>query len=454
MAIEISDPPRLKIEQIETFVQEQYGLVTDAKSLVSDIGQNFRLTDSQGKEFIIKVANASESISMLEAQNAALEHLKSKNYNFRLPELVENLKNEKISQIIGQQGNHYNARVLSYLPGNFLANISPHTDNHMKDLGKLLGNLDKSLQDFDHPALLRYWHWDLKNINDIRQLTTHIKNPAKKRLVDYFIMQFESEVLSKSTQLRRSVIHNDANDHNILVNEVNSVSVIDGIIDFGDMVHSHTIFELAIALAYVMLNKKDPLIFAGSVVHSYHQVLPLLEIEMDVLFYSICARLSQSVTMAAYQKSIQPDNNYVSVTEKSAWSLMDQLIQINPEKAKDLFYRACSEGLQYTHTDSVESILHDRKIHIGESLSISYKKPLNIMRGGLQYLYDHSGETYLDCVNNVCHVGHAHPIVVRAAQQQMAILNTNTRYLHEYLVEYAKRLTETLPDPLQVCFFC
>jgi 4-aminobutyrate aminotransferase-like enzyme len=71
----------------------------------------------------------------------------------------------------------------------------------------------------------------------------------------------------------------------------------------------------------------------------------------------------------------------------------------------------------------------------------------------MQYLYDENGRAFLDAVNNVPHVGHSHPQVVRAAQRQMAVLNTNTRYLHDYLVEYAQRICDTLPDPLSVCFF-
>ena len=71
----------------------------------------------------------------------------------------------------------------------------------------------------------------------------------------------------------------------------------------------------------------------------------------------------------------------------------------------------------------------------------------------MQYLYDTDGRTYLDAVNNVPHVGHCHPRVVEAGRRQMAVLNTNTRYLHERLVEYAERLCATLPDPLRVCYF-
>lgn len=94
-----------------------------------------------------------------------------------------------------------------------------------------------------------------------------------------------------------------------------------------------------------------------------------------------------------------------------------------------------------------------RRQYLGPTLSISYRKPLKIVRGFRQHLYDENGQTYLDAVNNVPHVGHCHPRVVKAAREQMAVLNTNTRYLHDNLVEYARRLSETLPKPLRVFFF-
>ena len=100
-----------------------------------------------------------------------------------------------------------------------------------------------------------------------------------------------------------------------------------------------------------------------------------------------------------------------------------------------------------------EALRAARRQHIGPSLSVAYEQPLNIVRGIMQYLYDEDERQYLDAVNNVCHVGHCHPAVVQAAQQQMEVLNTNTRYLHDSLVEYAKRLCETLPDELSVCYF-
>jgi 4-aminobutyrate aminotransferase-like enzyme len=90
---------------------------------------------------------------------------------------------------------------------------------------------------------------------------------------------------------------------------------------------------------------------------------------------------------------------------------------------------------------------------IGPNLALSYARPLKIVRGWMQYLYDQAGRQYLDAYNNVPHVGHSHPRVVRAAAEQMLVLNTNTRYLHDKLAMFAERLVSTLPPPLRICYF-
>lgn len=101
----------------------------------------------------------------------------------------------------------------------------------------------------------------------------------------------------------------------------------------------------------------------------------------------------------------------------------------------------------------VDQLLTSRRRVFGSSLRLSYSDPIHIVRGEMQYLYDASGRKYLDAYNNVPHVGHCHPRVVRVGQQQMAMLNSNTRYLNEVTNEYAERLIATFPPPLQVCYF-
>src|SRR5207253_483906 len=97
--------------------------------------------------------------------------------------------------------------------------------------------------------------------------------------------------------------------------------------------------------------------------------------------------------------------------------------------------------------------LATRRALLGKNLSISYERPLKIVRGWMQYLYDDTGRAYLDVYNNVPLAGHSHPRVVQAAQAQLALLNTNTRYVHDNVNRYAERLTRLLPEPLRVCFF-
>ena len=103
--------------------------------------------------------------------------------------------------------------------------------------------------------------------------------------------------------------------------------------------------------------------------------------------------------------------------------------------------------------DTAADLLARRRERLGYSLSVSYQRPLQVLRGARQYLYDATGRRYLDTVNNVAHVGHEHPRVTEAARRQAGVLNTNSRYLHPLIVEFAEALTATLPAELSVVHF-
>nr|XP_057919702.1 5-phosphohydroxy-L-lysine phospho-lyase [Doryrhamphus excisus] len=107
-----------------------------------------------------------------------------------------------------------------------------------------------------------------------------------------------------------------------------------------------------------------------------------------------------------------------------------------------------------SHLLSKEDTLAMRKRLIGESCRLFYSDdPVKIIKARGQYLFDENGSRYLDCIGNVHHVGHCHPSVTKAAAEQMDLLNTNTRFLHDNLVLYANRLAATLPDKLSVFYF-
>jgi len=106
------------------------------------------------------------------------------------------------------------------------------------------------------------------------------------------------------------------------------------------------------------------------------------------------------------------------------------------------------------HADTPTArIRAERSVRLPANLSLNYRGPVQVVRGSGAYLFDEQGRAYLDLVNNVAHVGHAHPYVNARAAEQASRLNTNTRYLHHAIVEYARNLAATLPDPLSVVFF-
>ncbi|WP_347936173.1 aminotransferase class III-fold pyridoxal phosphate-dependent enzyme [Amylibacter sp. IMCC11727] len=101
-----------------------------------------------------------------------------------------------------------------------------------------------------------------------------------------------------------------------------------------------------------------------------------------------------------------------------------------------------------------QSLLDRRDKTLGPNMSTFYDDPVHLVRGSGVWLWDADGKKYLDCYNNVPHVGHCHPHVVEAIAKQAATLNTHTRYLHEGILDYAERLTATFDDPLNTALLC
>lgn len=676
---------------------EIFGIEASAGELPSERDQNFHLKTANGREFVLKIASAADSFEILDLQNKAMEHIANRAPSVRCPRVCSTPKGENIVSAAGPGGAAHHVRMLTFLKGKVFAGVRPHSRELLRSVGRLFGEMDRALADFSHPAARRDLKWDLRNATAvIANGLRHIRDSARRSIVNSFLAQYEKEVPTLLPSLRCSVVHNDGNDFNILVSRAAEgggpagALKADGIIDFGDMLHGVTAGEPAIAAAYALFGKADPLAAAAEVVRGYHEAFPLTDAEISVLYSLICARLATSVAVSAIQQKEEPDKPYLSVSEKQAWEALEKLAAIdsslahyafrdacgltpcpgssrverwlrekrvqfhplapqqscvnplildlsvgsldigNPEELADVdkftrhvfrrmkesgavvgigrydearpvytngSFRIASDEIEswrtvhlgidvfqepgspvfapidgfvhsfqdndrpqdygptiilehrmggehgsfytlYGHLapDSLEGlkegtpvsrgarigtvgdypknggwpphvhfqvicdmlgmkgnfpgvaapdaralwlsicpdpnlvlgipqdrfprrgregneILEARRKHISPALSISYRKPLTIVRGFMQYLFDSEGRRYLDAVNNVPHVGHSHPKVVAAVQRQAAVLNTNTRYLHDNLALYAQRLCARLPESLSVCFF-
>ena len=678
--ISMAKVPHLRADEAERIAADLFGVTGRATPLPSERDQNFRIKSSNSADCVLKIANGGEDAGMLDAENAVMRHLASTGI---VPSPIASRCGEEVTRSDG----HF-VRLVTWLPGRPLGETRRQSPALLSDLGRSIGNFADRLATFDHPALHRRFQWDLADAPAlIAQRLPLIEDESLRQLLQAFLAVHRETVAPLLPLLRMSVIHGDANDYNVLVD--GRANRVTGIVDFGDMVYSHAINDLAIATAYAAFGTPDPVGAAASVVSGYHEIHPLEDREIAVLHGLMCLRLCLSVCIAATQQAQRPGVEYLGISQGPIRDTLPKLAAVHPRLAYYRFREACGlapvphaprvvewlrtnagrfspvtghdlrtasvlgvdmsagstlvasdpagnaaaplsqrifeamreagavvgaggydearlvygpdayaipgsderrtihigidltlpsgsplyvpldgviqgfedagpldygpvivlrhdvagaepvtfytlyghlegkslEGLRvgqrvkagerlaaigappengdwWPHVhfqvitdlldvpcnfngvaaasqrgtwlslspdpnlilgipaaklsrrpDSVE-ILGLRRRHFGGNVRLSYgDHPLRIVRGWMQYLFDETGRRYLDAYNNVPHVGHAHPLVTRAAAAQLATLNTNSRYLNEVPVQYAAELAAMFPAPLDVCFF-
>lgn len=679
MSSPIGVVPSLSLAAAEAIVAEHFGLFARASALPSERDQNILVHAEDGRRFVLKIANASERRAVLEGECDVLRELANTGL---CPTVVRTRSGDELTQIEG----HW-VRLITALDGAPLATVPLHTDALRRDVGRAVGQLDLALASFDHPSLHRTFQWDLAHAQEVVHTHQHlVRDTMLRDCITRVSTHHREAIVPLLPSLRRSVIHGDPNDYNVLVDHARQH--VTGIVDFGDMVASHTVNDVAIAMAYVALGSDDPLQAAAQVAAGYHAVFPLREDEISALFGLMCMRLCVSACLAARQQADRPDIAYLGISQAPIQRTLPTLAAVHPRLAHYILRDACGlepvphaarvvswlrangsgfapllgcdlrstpvapldfsagsaliandpahnaprelddriarvlaehgaligvggydearliyhwpnepqgterrtihlgldlstqpgtplyapldgvvhgfENADFYHdygpvivlrhettheppvafftlyghlsVDSLDGLTigqriakgtefarigesptnghwwahvhmqvmvdmldvpcnvngaarasqrrvwksicpdpnlllgipperfarHDARAAIstaraslvGRNVRVSYgADALNIVRGDRQYLYNADGHRFLDAYNNVAHVGHAHPRVVRAVSEQLSVLNTNTRYLQEQLTRYAEALLATFPDPLRVCFF-
>lgn len=669
----------------ETICADLYKINGTATPLPGEIDSNFKIVVAKKDRYILKISRPNVVFEELEFQQSLLQHLENCEHSTLAPQVIKDKSGESISEILDASGRKRYVRLLSWIPGRIYSTVNPQLDSLRLSLGKNCGSLSKALLEFEHPHANRKFDWDIAQSLWTQQ-HIHLFGKEKKELIIYFQTLF-SKLQPGYHQLRKSVIHNDANDNNIIVsNELKYPEVIASI-DYGDAVRTQTINDLGICCAYGAMNQNDPLEAAVDIVKGYHEAFDIMEEELEYLYAIIAMRLVISVTKSALNKLKEPDNDYLQISEKPAWEVLKKWCELSEDLVHYHFRQACGftphpnhdkfidwansnkfsvaqlfpskksedclpidlsvsskwlghlselpdfdlfdykiNRLQKNHPDKIiaggyleprmiysteayeklgnkgkenrtihlgidfwlpadtpvhavlegevvtaindagdkeyggliilkheldefsfyslyghlsvksatarkigerikkgdylaslgdipengnwpphlhfelmlsmldfevdfpgvayksefevwkgicpdpnvlfklNSLIPDsennnkaliayRAAHLGRGMSLSYNEPIQMVRGMGTYLIDQYGKKYLDTVNNVAHVGHEHPAVVKAGQEQMALINTNTRYLHENINSCARELLETLPPELCVVHF-
>ena len=663
---------------------EHYGLAGQLQALPGEHDANFKVTTPDGRRFLFKIHAPNLAPVESELQVEALRHVEKHAPDLPMQRVLPG-KSDAVLPELHTAGGMRRLRLTTWLDGEVWAKCPVRGKSSAASLGKVLGRLDRSLAGFRHPAARRRYQWDLAQAADQLAYVPLIDRVEKREAVTAVLQRFAAELAPRLADRPRQVIHNDANDYNILLDADGAVT---GLLDFGDMVESWGVCEVAVACAYAMIGANDPLGAILPLIAAYHDENPLDEIEADLLFDLIMTRYAISISIAAKQIRENPTNQYLLISQDDVWGGLRRLLSENrrisimriraacrydavptrreveswlerraqafgPVLQRDLtrkglvvldigkdgpnaaaisalendaalagwmdgvlaeagdkvvvgrygedrsVYRsaafetadpaerrtihigidlfapaddpvlaplegtvadighnvvpygfgsivilehATDRGVKFwtlyghlsakslaglkigqrlgvgevigklgRHEENGEWPPHlhfqimtdlcgwkadevigvaarsqwdvwgsvcpspnvilglpvncsavvardadwlrrERHYMLGRSLSLAYAEPLKIVRGEGVHLIDEAGRRFLDMVNNVCHVGHCHPRVVEAAQRQMPVLNTNSRYLHDNLVEYSRRLTATLPPELSVVF--
>lgn len=681
-------PAKVSVDTARRLAAGLYGIDAVATPLPGEYDNNFHLAIASGDGAVLKVMHPSRDAGLVDVQVRALLHVAARAPNLPLPRVHPTRTGQAISVVEVEPGVRHSIWSVGYILGRPFAETRPKTPDLLAQLGEFVGALTAALADFDHPAADRDLKWDLTRAQWILPYVDQVDDERRRGIVATCMADFAATVVPALPNLRRSVIHGDVNDYNVLTDAAPAAPPrIVGVIDFGDMHRGPTVAELAITIAYAILGQDDPLAAACAVAGGFHRSFALTDAELAVLFPLIKARLCVSVVNSACRKALAPEDPYITVSERPAWAALEALAGVHTRLAHYALRSACGlapvpygeqivawlranaasfspvlenmrsplvldlsiaslwtgadpaaleepaltahiavamraagsdvaigrydevrslytatafgdadrptrerrgvhlgldlfaaagttihaplagtvvavedraqaqdygptivlhhpidagsgfltlyghlsreslQGLQvgqsiargaafaavgantvnggwtpHLHLQLIiddlgmgtgfpgvaraservhwlalspdsnlivglpaqcfpaplmaqAETLSERSTRLGGNLRLSYKRPLKIVRGWRQHLYDVDGRAYLDAYNNVPVCGHSHPRVVAAVQRQIALLNTNTRYLHDNVLHYAARLTALLPKSLSVCFF-
>lgn len=331
--------PQYSLTDAASLLKTHYGLSGDLSPLNSERDQNYKVVTADGKIFILKIINASEPVVESRFQTALLNHIRDHAGHLPVPHIVPTLKGDSLADTLSANGDVHNIRLVGWVDGLPLAE-SARSLQALEGLGELLGQFDVALQGFMHAGALRDLDWDMTNAGRSKDRLHFVKNADDRALLERFIARFETLVAPKLGTLRSGVIHNDANDWNVLVGNDNH-DVIAGLIDFGDALYTPVIAEVAIAAAYAGLDHGAPISAAAAIAKGFHKYYPLREEELNLLYDLIAMRLVTSVTISASRHAEAEDNPYLAISEKPAWDFLRKLDRMEPLFATAILRKAC-----------------------------------------------------------------------------------------------------------------
>lgn len=330
---------------LQQLLERDYGLTGSLAALPGEHDFNVKLAGAD-ETFLVKVAPLDADRDLIDLQIKVLEHLTATAPALRIAHVVAAKAGERITTLQVANGEHA-VWVTTWVHGVLFAKLPVVDEELCCELGRQLGTADKALQSFVDPRTERDLKWDLCQSDWIDAHLDAIADPEMAAIVAAVHGQFVrlQPALAKA---RKSVIHNDANDYNVLVASDGDTRTV-GLIDFGDMCHTALVGDVAIAATYAAMHLPDPHVAIDAVVRGFHEVLPLTEGELAVILPLIETRLAVSITNAAVQQAQRPDDPYVTISQEGATRLLRHLHGRDAAVAAARLRTACGMAADARH---------------------------------------------------------------------------------------------------------
>lgn len=346
MTATAANRPALSPTAVAELLAAHYGLTARAVApLPSDRDQNFAVDTERGR-CVLKVCAFGEREAVLRQQDAALQRIAERAPDLHCPRRVLTRTGDPFTTV-SAHGRAHLARLVTWVDGTPMAHVCPQGHDLWLSLGALVAKVDAAIADVPTEPPGPGFAWDLRRAaHEIERRIAAIRDPARRALVRDALAAFVAQEAVWS-RLPTTALHNDANDHNVLVGpltpgrEALRHRRAVGLIDFGDMVAGPRVFGLAIAAAYACLGQPGPIGVAVTVAGGYHGVAPLSEAELACLWPALRARLAVSVCVAAEQRAAEPDNEYLSVSEAPAWAALERSAHLPASLAEAAIRSAC-----------------------------------------------------------------------------------------------------------------
>ena len=329
-----------QVDRAAELCRSAWGLSGRLTELPSERDYIFRIDADDGQRFALKLTDPREDPVATDFQTQALVNIARNDPSLPVPQLVPDRFGRIAFRPDWDMIEPPTARLLTWLDGDVMAQ-APRSAGQAAALGETLARLGLALAPFEHAGADHRIHWDLRHAADVKPRLDAVTDPNRRALAQRAIDQFARNTAPVLETLRRQVVHADCNPHNVLVDAADAQRVT-GIIDFGDMVRTALICDVAIAACYLMGSGETATELPEALVAAYHDVRPLERAEVELVAPLMEARHAMAAAITEEHAARRPDNRaYITKNTETAWRGLATLAVCPPAYWRARFLRAC-----------------------------------------------------------------------------------------------------------------